>query len=136
MGTTRLEGDAEPTIVSEALKSSHWKQAMQKEFQSLIKTGTRTLVPSIGLQVVDSKWLFKTKFKSGGTIERNKAFLVAKGFQHCPSVNFGETFSSVAKSTTIKVLLAIVVSLNWSNKQLDVNNAFLNGQLSEEEYMR
>lgn len=109
---------------------------MQTEYQALMKNGTWKLVPFTGQQVVDNKWVFKMKFKSNGMIERHKARLVAKGFQQSHCVNFKETFIPVPKSTTIRILLTIAVSLNWSIKQLDVNNAFLNGQLSEEVYMK
>lgn len=85
--------------------------------------------------MIDYKWIFKTKYKSNGSLDRNKACLVAKEFQQHYGVNVGETFSLVAKSNTIRVLLTIVISLNLTVSQLDMNNTFLNGYLNEVVFM-
>lgn len=57
-------------------------------------------------------------------MERHKARLVEKEFQQDVGINVGETLSPVAKMTTIRIILAIVMSLNWKIRQVDVNNAF------------
>uniref|UniRef100_A0A2N9FT89 Reverse transcriptase Ty1/copia-type domain-containing protein n=1 Tax=Fagus sylvatica TaxID=28930 RepID=A0A2N9FT89_FAGSY len=61
--------------------------------------------------------------------------LVAKGFHQQYGVYFDETFSLVIKPPTIRLILSLVVSLNWLLRQLDVKNAFLHGTLKEEVYM-
>lgn len=66
---------------------------------------------------------------------KDKARLVAKGFQQHPGLNVGETFSPVAKMTTIRIILAVAMSLNWKIRQIDVKNGFLNGELKEEIFM-
>lgn len=111
------------------------KKAMENEYQALIRNKTLKLVPYTCQKVVNCKWIFKTKFTVDGMIERHKARLVAKGFQQDPGVNFGETFSPVAKITTIRIILAQAVTLNWEVKQLDINNAFLNGYLNEDVFV-
>ncbi|KAL0539470.1 hypothetical protein IC582_023682 [Cucumis melo] len=109
---------------------------MEEEYSALLKENTWSLVPpSPSQNVVGSKWVFRLKRHIDGSILRYKARMVAKGFHQHPGVDFFEMFNPVIKASTIRVVLSIAVTNGWLLRQLDFNNAFLNGHLEENVYM-
>ncbi|CAL8163260.1 unnamed protein product [Prunus armeniaca] len=113
-----------------------WCEAMTKEIQALEqnKTWILTTLPA-GKRPIGYKWVFKVKYNYDGTVERYKARLVAKGYTQKEGLDYTETFSPTAKLVTFHCLLAIVAASDWPLDQLDVQNAFLHGDLDEEVYM-
>ncbi|WKA03696.1 hypothetical protein VitviT2T_021792 [Vitis vinifera] len=127
---------AEPHTVKQALQDPNWKLAMEQEYQALLKNQTWSLVPPpSNVKIIGCKWVFKLKHKPDGNIDRYKARLVAQGFHQTYGIDFFETFSLVVKPCTIRLVISIVVSSNRPIKQLDVHNAFLNGDLQEQVFM-
>ncbi|KAJ9554160.1 hypothetical protein OSB04_018205 [Centaurea solstitialis] len=129
--------DTEPATFTIANRYPQWRSAMADEYSALMRNGTWTLVPRVpNSNVIDSKWVYKLKRDQTGAIKRYKARLVAKGFRQQPGIDYQETFSPVVKSTTIRVVLSLAVTHKWSLRQLDVQNAFLHGDLNETVYLQ
>jgi hypothetical protein len=126
----------EPTSSIQAVKHEEWREAMDTEIKALELNDTWTVVDlPASKHVIGCKWVYKVKLKSDGTLERYKVRLVAKGYNQREGLDYYETFSHVAKLTTMRTLLAVAAVKKWHLHQLDVNNAFLHGQLDEEVYM-
>lgn len=124
-----------PTTISQALADPRWRKAVTDEFNSVIQNGTYSLVPpTLNQNTVSCRWIFTIKYNPDGSVRRYKVRLVARGYTQVPGVDYTETFSPVIKSTTIRLVLDIAVSRSWPIKQLDVNNSFLQGTLTEEVY--
>ncbi|GKU93759.1 hypothetical protein SLEP1_g7327 [Rubroshorea leprosula] len=119
----------EPKSFSQAIKNENWREAMRQEVVALEKNGTWTIETlPLDKRAIDSKWVYKIKFKPDGIVERYKARLVAKGFTQIEGLDFHETFAPVAKMVTVRTLLALASIKRWELHQLDVNNAFLQAQ--------
>jgi len=105
---------------------------MQDELNALDKTGTWTIVdlpPNI--KPIGCRWVYKVKHHNDGSIERYKVRLVAKGYNQIEGLDYFNTYSPVAKITTVRIVIALAFLNNWYLHQLDVNNAFLNGELQD-----
>ncbi|KAJ0888786.1 putative RNA-directed DNA polymerase [Helianthus annuus] len=131
-----LNKSVEPSSYSEAIKDPRWIEAMNCEMEALNRNNTWVVVDlPKGRKPIGCKWVYKIKYKANGEIERYKARLVAKGFSQKEGVDFGETFSPVVKMVTVRIVLKLAVNNEWPLYQLDINNAFLYGSLTEDVYM-
>jgi hypothetical protein len=126
----------EPETFEEASQSSEWMKAMEEEIHALKQNQTWDLMPKPrDVKPISCKWVYKIKRRPDGSIERYKARLVARGFSQQYGLDYDETFSPVAKLTTVRVLLALAANKDWNLWQMDVKNAFLHGELDREIYM-
>jgi hypothetical protein len=84
---------------------------------------------------VTSKWIYKIKHVADGRIEKYKARFVARGFSQKEGEDYGETFSPVAKYTSIRSIIVITSMMGYKLHQMDVKTSFLNGVIEEEVYI-
>ena len=85
---------------------------------------------------IANKWVFVRKTNKLGDIIENKARLVIKGCSQQPGFDFNETYATVVRIETVRLLLAMVLRLNLRVQQMDIKGAYLNGILKETIYMR
>ncbi|PKU62268.1 Retrovirus-related Pol polyprotein from transposon TNT 1-94 [Dendrobium catenatum] len=129
--------DQSPTSYKQVVQHTHWRTTMAEELQALQHQHSWSLVPPPpNKPVLGCKWTFKTKFLPSGKVDRYKARLVALGNGQQFGENYTETFSPVAKMPTIRLLLTLALNRQWDILQLDVSNAFLHGDLTEDIYMK
>ena len=106
---------------------------MDKEIEALKVNNTWTLTPlPLGKSVIGYKWVYRVKYLPNGTIERYKAGLVAKCFTQKYGLDYSETFFPVAKLVSVRIVLSLAAVKGWFLHQMDVNNAFLHGELLED----
>ncbi|GAA0167754.1 transmembrane signal receptor [Lithospermum erythrorhizon] len=110
---------------------------MQCELDALEQNETWEVVDlPKGHKPIGCKWVFKVKYKPDGSVDKYKARLVAKGFNQIEGVEYFDSFSPVAKTVTVKNILACAAAKGWALQQLDINNAFLHGFLDEDIYIK
>ncbi len=111
-----------------------WRAAIRAEFEKMNKNKVwrkvnRSTMPS-GRRCVKHKWVFDIKRE--GTF---KARLVACGYSQIPGVDFTDVYSPVVHDVTFRIMLVAELKWKLKSKIVDVESAFLNGELEEEIYM-
>ncbi|GKV24493.1 hypothetical protein SLEP1_g34100 [Rubroshorea leprosula] len=96
----------DPLTYEEAVKEKKWQKAMAEEIGSIERNQTWELtdLPK-GHKTIGVKWIYKTKLKENGAVDKYKAHLVAKAQN------------------------------SWPIYQLDVKSAFLHGNLQEQVFI-
>lgn len=126
----------DPANVEEAMDLDVWRLAMQEELEMIDKNSTWELTEKpVDRKTIGVKWIFKTKLNNDGSISKQKARLVVKGYAQSAGIDYKDTFALVARLDTIRLLIAITAQNGWFLYQLDVKSAFLNGFLEEETYV-
>ena len=129
----------EPTTVQQALSgkyASYWRDAMQEELASLVSHGVWSSVPRIpGTRTVRTRWLFKIKRHLDGSIDKFRARLVARGFSQKPGIDVNETFASIVRHKSWRLLVALAANNNHVLLHWDIKTAFLNANLSQPIYI-
>ncbi|CAL9007314.1 unnamed protein product [Prunus brigantina] len=137
-----LTGGNDPTTFDDAVNSSKWRKAMDLEIQAMERNDTwcreicdvntwELIDLPEGEKTVGVKWIFKTKFKENGEIDKYKARLVAKGYTQEYGIDYSKVFAPVVCHDTIRLVISLVAQNDWSIYQLDVKFAFLYAELNE-----
>lgn len=129
----------EPFSVSEAMDSIYadkWKLAMQEEIDNLVKMGCFKKVPLAEARkagkLTRSKWVFKVKRESDGSLQRFKARLVLKGYSQVEGVDYFETYSPVFSYSSLRALLSRSTRLDQQVTQWDLKAGFIQQDLDVE----
>ncbi|CAJ2668748.1 unnamed protein product [Trifolium pratense] len=126
----------EPKSIGEAIIDNSWVEAMREELLQFEKNQVWLLVPSpTDHSIIGTRWVFRNKLDEEGKVIRNKARLVAQGYNQQEGIDYDETFAPVARLEAIRILLAYASHKNIKLFQMDVKSAFLNGFLNEEVYV-
>ncbi|GJZ14692.1 retrovirus-related pol polyprotein from transposon TNT 1-94 [Tanacetum coccineum] len=126
----------EPKNINEALKDENWVMAMQEELNQFKTNDVWELVPNpMDMTIIGTKWVYRNKLDENGVVTRNKARLVAQGYNQQEGIDYDETYAPVARLESIRILLAYACALDFKLYQMDVKSAFLNGFINEEVYV-
>lgn len=98
----------DPIYFEDEIKERHWINAMNDEIESIERNDTWELVDfPKNKDYIGVKWVYKTKLKASGDVEKYKARLVAKIFSQEYGVDYNEIFAPIARLDTVRIVLAI-----------------------------
>nr|GFB13845.1 copia protein [Tanacetum cinerariifolium] len=87
------------------------------------------------MTIIETKWVFRNKLDENGFVSRNKARLVAQGYNQQEGIDYDKTYAPVSRLESIRILLAYACALDFELFQMDVKSAFFNGFINEEVYV-
>lgn len=135
-----LTADGDPSTWKEAMKTPEameWKKAADAEMKALMDRETWELVDlPKGVKAIGSKWVFKTKRKANGKVDKRKGRLCAVGCSQREGIDYNATFAPVVSLASARNFMAVSVHKGAEIHQMDVDSACLNGSLKETIYMR
>nr|GEX60662.1 retrovirus-related Pol polyprotein from transposon TNT 1-94 [Tanacetum cinerariifolium] len=112
------------------------KPSLKPSLKSGIANDVWELIPlPLSQSVIGTKWGFRNKLDENRIVSRNKARLVAQGYNKQEGIDYDETYAPVARLESIRILLAISYANDFKLYQIDIKSAFLNGLINEEVYV-
>nr|GEU30036.1 retrovirus-related Pol polyprotein from transposon TNT 1-94 [Tanacetum cinerariifolium] len=115
---------------------SSWIVVMQEELNQFIANDVWELVPQPKkITIIGTNWVFRNKLDENGVVSRNKARLVAQGYNQQEGIDYDETYTLVTRLESIRILLAYAYAFHFKLFQMDVKSTFLNGFINEEVYV-
>ena len=109
---------------------------MVEEYDSIVRNSVWDVVlrPENKL-LVSSSWLYKVKQAADGSVEKHKVRFFSCGFSQVEGIDYDETFSPIARYSSIRSMFTLSAHMGWKVHQMDVKAAFLNFQIEEEVYI-
>ena len=134
-------GPTEPKTFQEAWlypvesERDNWRSAIRKEIRCIINRGVwrkadGAKIPKNG-RLIGNKWVFKIK-RDGSY----RARLVALGYNQIPGIDYTDNFAPVAHDVSFRIALARMMVEKLDSLVMDVETAFLYGELDEEIFMK
>ncbi|XP_073363674.1 uncharacterized protein [Aegilops tauschii subsp. strangulata] len=115
--------------------SGRWCHAMKEELGSIHDNNTWELVDlSNNEKAIELKWQFKVRKDVEGCM-KHKVRFVAKEYVQEESMDFKEVFVLIAKMESVRLLIALAAQESWKIHHMDVNSAFLNGEIEGDVYV-
>ena len=120
--------------------ASYWLDAITKELAGLVALRTWDIIPCAempsGANLMHCHYVFTIKRLRDATVEKFKARLVADGNTQKFGVDFDRIFSTVVKTSTIRLVLIVAAARDYNLTQIDIRQAYLQAELTEDLYMR
>ncbi|GJU30676.1 retrovirus-related pol polyprotein from transposon TNT 1-94 [Tanacetum coccineum] len=121
--------------MAKTLSAASAHECLFVDFLSEEEPNKTSVLTPYGKTIIGSKWVFRNKRDETGIV-KNKAKLVAQGYNQKEGIDYDETFAPVARLEAIRIFLAFATYMNFIVYQMDVKSAFLNGKLKEEVYVK
>ena len=124
----RLNIQMKPKNFKETEHEKSWILAMQEKLGQFERNKVWTLVPRpTNYPIIGTKWVYRNKMDELGNVVRNKARLVAQGYNQEEGIDFDETFTLVDRIEAFRLMLSFACHMDFKLFQMDVKSAFLNG---------
>ena len=119
-----------------AIKEKKWQKAMGEGITTMRRNNTWELAePPNGQKTIGVKWVYKTKLKKNGEVNKYKAHRVAKGHKQEFGIDYIEVFVPIARHDIIRLIIELVAQNSWAIFQMDVKLAFWHGDLQEDVFI-
>ena len=128
--------NSEPSSFEEAAQHDVWQEAMVEEYDSIMKNQVwEVVLRPQGKKVLGSRWIYKVKHATNGSVEKYKARFVAKGFSQKEGIDYEETFAPDARYFSIRTIISLAAEMGWRFHHMDIKTSFLNEVIEEEVYI-
>ena len=128
--------NSDPSSFEEAAQHDVWQEAMVEGYDSIMKNQIWEVVPRPqGKKVVGSRWIYKVKHAANRSVEKYKACFMAKAFSQKEGIDYEETFTPVARYSSIWTIISLAAEMGWRVHQMDVKTVFLDRVIQEEVFI-